>query len=105
MQKTPNARRIERILSSWRPTARLVDAILRRTRRKGRLVERLGSLGLVLLVAIPLPGTGAWTGAIAAILLGVPVRRALVCITIGVLVAGVLVLSASLGAFRLFGVG
>ena len=96
-------RRIERCLGTWRPTARLVAAILERTRRKGRLVERLGSIGLVLLVAIPFPGTGAWTGAIAAVLLGIPFRRALVLITLGVLVAGILVLFASLGAFRLFG--
>lgn len=97
-------RRIERYLGGWRPTARLVAAILERSRRKGKLVERLGSIGLVLLVAVPFPGTGAWTGAIAAVLLGIPFRRALMLIAVGVLVAGVLVLFASLGAFRLFGV-
>jgi uncharacterized membrane protein len=98
-------RRLERLLRTWRPSARLLDALFERTRRKGRRVERFGAVGLVLLVAIPLPGTGAWTGAIAAVLLGVRPRRAFVLIALGVLVAGVLVLFASLGAFALFGVG
>lgn len=96
---------IERVLRGWRPTERLMEAIFARTRRKGRLLDRFGAAGLILLVAIPLPGTGAWTGAIAAILLGVPARRAFLLITIGVLIAGILVLLASLGAFRLFGAG
>jgi uncharacterized membrane protein len=98
-------RRAERLVRRWRPTERLLDAVFARTRRKGRLVERFGAVGLVLLVAIPLPGTGAWTGAIAAVLLGIPARRALRLIALGVLIAGVLVLLASLGAFRLLGVG
>jgi len=97
--------RIERVLRRWRPAERLLDGLFSRTRRKGRLVERLGAIGLVLLVAIPLPGTGAWTGSIAAILLGVPVRRALLLIALGVVIAGLLVLFASLGAFSLLGVG
>ncbi|MGB2982683.1 MAG: small multi-drug export protein [Candidatus Bipolaricaulia bacterium] len=93
----------ERLLRRWRPAERVLDAVFARTRRKGRLVERFGNIGLILLVAIPLPGTGAWTGAIAAVLLGVPARRAFCLITLGVLIAGTLVLFASLGAFRLFG--
>jgi uncharacterized membrane protein len=95
----------ERVFRRWEPTRRLIDALFKRTRRKGRLVERLGSVGLILLVAIPLPGTGAWTGAVASVLLGIPFRRALGLIAMGVLTAGLLVLLASLGAFSLFGVG
>jgi len=92
----------ERVFRRWRPTEQLMNAVFARTRRKGRLVERLGALGLILLVAIPLPGTGAWTGALAAALLGIPIRRSLPLIAVGVLIAGVLVLFASLGAFQLF---
>ena len=90
-------------LRRFGPTRRLLEAVLRRTRRKGRLVERFGSVGLVLLVAVPLPGTGAWTGALAAILLGLPLRRSVVLITLGVLIAGAVVLFASLGAFHFLG--
>jgi len=94
----------ERHLRRWRPTARGIDWILARTRRKSRLITRFGGIGLVLLVAIPLPGTGVWTGAIAAYLVGIPMRRALPLIVLGMLVAAVLVLFASIGAFRLVGV-
>jgi len=95
----------ERLLRRWGPTERIVEAIVSRTRRKGRLVERFGALGLILLVAIPLPGTGAWTGSIAAVLLGLPFRRASWLITLGVLIAGILVLLASVGMLTLFDVG
>ena len=94
---------MENLLMRWTFTQRLLEWIFARSRRKGRWIERLGSLGLVLLVAIPLPGTGAWTGAIAARLLGISNKRALLWISVGVVVAGILVLLASLGAIHLFG--
>ena len=94
---------IENLLMRWTFTQRLLEWIFARSRRKGRWIERLGSLGLVLLVAIPLPGTGAWTGAIAARLLGISNKKALVWITVGVLIAGILVLSVSEAASQLFG--
>ena len=94
---------MENLLMRWPFTQRLLEWIFARSRRKGRWIERLGSLGLVLLVAIPLPGTGAWTGAIASRLLGIPIKKALPWIAVGVVVAGILVLFASLGAFQLFG--
>lgn len=97
-------RTAERVLRRWQLTARLMEHVFARTRRKGKWVDRFGLLGLFLLVAIPLPGTGAWTGAIAAVLLGVPIKRAFAVIALGVLAAGVLVLFASLGAFELLGV-
>ncbi|MFC2082750.1 COG2426 family protein [Candidatus Bipolaricaulota bacterium] len=93
----------ERLLMRWRFSQRLLEWVFARSRRKGKWIERLGSFGLVLLVAIPLPGTGAWTGAIAARLLGIPNKKALVWIAVGVVIAGFLVLFASLGAIRLFG--
>jgi len=81
----------------------LCEKTLERARRKGRWIERWGPIGLVLLVAIPLPGTGAWTGAVVARVLGIGPRRAFPWIAIGVLIAGTLVLFASLGAFHLVG--
>ena len=45
-------------------------------------------LGLIVLVAIPLPGTGAWTGSLAAAFLDMPLRRAIPSIIAGVLLAG-----------------
>lgn len=92
----------EKLLRRWPLTNRLLDWIFARTRRKGRLIERYGALGLVLLVAIPLPATGAWTGAIAAFLFGIPSKRAFPLITAGVLIAGLVVLALTLSGIHLF---
>ncbi|MFH1609277.1 MAG: small multi-drug export protein [Candidatus Bipolaricaulota bacterium] len=70
-------------------------------RQRGRF-ERFGEWALVLLVAIPLPATGAWTGALVATLLGVSPRRALPLIGLGVLLAGAIVLFAALGLIAVF---
>ena len=92
----------ERLLRRWSLLERPLDWVFARTRRKGRLIERYGTIGLVLLVAIPLPATGAWTGAIAAFLFGIPPKRAFPLITVGVLIAGVVVLALTLSGIHLF---
>lgn len=92
---------------------RPVFALLRRSRRLGPLIERLElrahlkgrkvnrykTLGLFVLVAIPLPGTGAWTGALVAAFLDIRMRNALPAIALGVLAAGILVSLVSYSAF------
>jgi uncharacterized membrane protein len=94
----------EELLLRWRASRALLEWVFARTRRKGRLIDRAGPVALVLLVAIPLPGTGAWTGAIAARLFGIPMRKSLPWIGVGVLIAGIVVLLVSLGLFELFGI-
>ncbi len=96
--------RSEKLLYRWTPTTRVTNWVFARTRRKGRLIARYGAIGLILIVAIPLPATGAWTGTIAAFLFGIPLRRAFPLIAAGVLIAGTIVLFAYLGAIRLFGI-
>jgi uncharacterized membrane protein len=75
-----------------------------RTRRK--LENKIGTkaefLALLLLVAIPLPGTGAWTGSILSWLFGIKRRKSYLAIILGVLIAGVIVTLASLGIIALF---
>lgn len=69
-----------------------------RTRHKfSGKYQTLGELALVALVAIPLPMTGAWTGAIASFLFGIPKKRSLVLISLGIVMAGVIVLLSALG--------
>lgn len=92
----------ERQLRRLTPLGRLLDLLFTRTRRKGRLISRYGAIGLILLVAIPLPATGAWTGAIAAFLFGISPKRAFPLIVAGVLIAGIVVLAATLAGFQLF---
>jgi len=74
-----------------------VDRLERRAHLKGRMVRKYRLLGLVLLVAVPLPGTGAWTGALVADVLDIRARTAVPAIALGVLIAGALVSAASCG--------
>ena len=53
--------------------------------------------GLMILVAIPLPGTGAWTGALVAAMLDMQLKRAFPAIAVGVAVAGLIVTIATYG--------
>ena len=66
----------------------VVDALERKAHLKGRKVSKYKYLGLMILVAIPLPGTGAWTGSLAAAFLDMPLRKAIPSIIAGVLIAG-----------------
>ena len=60
-------------------------------------VQKYSFWGLFILVAIPLPGTGAWTGALVASLLDMRLKRALPAIALGVAVAGLIVLLVTYG--------
>ena len=77
-----------------------IDALERRAHLKGRLVRKYRLLGLTLFVAIPLPGTGAWTGALVAAFLNIRLRNALPALTRGVLIAGGLVTLMTMGVIR-----
>ncbi len=83
------------------PFKRAWDALEARVRLKGEAkVQRYGALGLFLFVALPLPGTGAWTGSVLAVVLGVKKRYALPAISAGVITAGALVALASAGVLE-----
>lgn len=69
----------------------LVDKLEHKAHLKGRKVTRYKYLGLMIFVAIPLPGTGGWTGALAAAFLNMPLRKAMPAMSAGVLIAGFLV--------------
>ena len=68
----------------------------RADKRKAR-VERAEFWGLVLFVAIPIPGTGAWTGSLIAALLGIERKQAFLAIALGALGAGIIMTLASYG--------
>jgi len=71
--------------------------------RKSAKLDRYSFWALAVFVGIPLPGTGAWTGALIAALLDMDFKRALLAIFLGVLIAGFLVTVISTGVFA--GVG
>lgn len=81
---------------------RIMRALETRVHNKSGLIIRYRSVGLCLLVAIPLPGTGAWTGAMAAAFLDMPLRSALPAILLGVLIAGLIVLTITYGVITVF---
>ena len=68
----------------------LVDRLEKKAHLKGRKVTKYKYLGLFIFVAIPLPGTGGWTGALVAAFLNMPLRKALSSIFAGVVTAGLI---------------
>jgi len=77
---------------------RFFDWLFSRTRKKhSRRFQRWGTLALITFVAIPLPITGGWTGAVAAFVFGIPYKKALPLIALGILIAGIIVGGLTLG--------
>ena len=73
------------------PLHAFVDRLERRAESKRELVYRYQTLGLLILVAIPLPGTGVWTGALVAALMDLRMKKALPAIFCGVVIAGAII--------------
>ena len=79
-----------------------VSGLERKADKKKEIVERYEFFGLMILVAIPLPGTGAWTGALVAAMMNMRLKRAMPAIIVGVIVAGIIVTTLTYGAGALF---
>ena len=79
----------------------LVTGLEKRAADKSETVEKYAFWGLFILVAIPLPGTGAWTGSLVAAMMDMPMRKAFPAIALGVVGAGIIVAFVTYGAGRL----
>ena len=79
----------------------LITKLEKRAEEKATTVEKYEFWGLFILVAIPLPGTGAWTGALVAAMLDMRLKRALPAIAAGVVAAGAVVGLATMGVITL----
>ena len=79
-----------------------VTSIEERAANKSAVVSRWQMLGLCLLVAIPLPGTGAWTGALVAVLMDMRLKKAIPPIIMGVIIAGLLITGLTYGFIEIF---
>jgi len=75
------------LIGKFRWGRRLTEWLFKRTRNKGKSIERYEELGLAVFVGIPLPGTGAWTGALIAKVFGLNFWKSLFWIFVGVLLA------------------
>lgn len=81
---------------------KITDHIEYKTINKSHRIQRYGVWGLFLFVAIPLPGTGVWTGSLAAVLLDIRFKWAFPAILLGNFVAGIIIFSLSNGIIELF---
>jgi len=89
--------------SAW--FSRIVGRQLTRTHKAfSKKHERYGEVGLVVFVGIPLPFTGVWTGALAALIFGIPFRRSFPLIAVGNAIAGTIVALATAGIFTFAGI-
>ena len=97
---------IRKIFAWMRAHMPKLDGLVLRMEKKAEknraAVEKYAFWGLVILVAIPRPGTGAWTGALVAAMMEMRLKRAFPAIAIGVAIAGVIVSVITYGAQAIF---
>lgn len=97
---------IRKIFELMRKWSKKLDGIVtkleKRAESKSDVVQKYAFWGLFVLVAIPLPGTGAWTGALVAAMLDMRLKRAFPAIVLGVLTAAAIVTFVTYGADKLF---
>ncbi len=85
------------------PSRPVINWLMERTRHRfvGKY-EKYGLLALLIFVVIPGPGSGAWAGSLAAFLFGIPKKKAVVSISIGLFFAAFLVLLVATGVIELW---
>ncbi len=86
----------------WPWMNRVVTKLEQRADQKGDKVRRYGPWGLLIFVAIPAPGTGAWTGALIAALMNMKLKEAVPVILVGVIIAGLIVTGITYGVIHIF---
>ncbi len=88
---------LEKFVRRWEKISRILDKIFERTYKKAdKKVRRWEYFALIFFVAIPLPGTGAWTGSLIAYLFKMRIAKAFIAILIGVLIAGTIITIATM---------
>ncbi len=96
-------RKIFNLLKRLPKVEEIITKLEARSLRKADNVKKYRLLGLLVFVGIPLPGTGAWTGALIADLLDIRIKHSLPVIAAGVFIAGVIISVLSYGLLGLLG--
>ena len=96
-------RRIFKFLKNFKATGGIIEKLEIRSMRKSEKVKRWRNWGLLLFVAIPLPGTGGWTGALIAALLDIRIKTSFPIIALGVLIANLIMSAFSYGLLGALG--
>lgn len=78
-------------MKKWKHFGKIILKMEAKAEKHRGTINKYGIWGLLILVAIPLPGTGAWTGALVAAIMDIRIRRALPVIALGVIIAGIIV--------------
>ena len=96
---------IKKIFALMRKISNKLDKFVTKMENKAfskrDVIDKYGPWGLYLFVAIPLPGTGAWTGSLIAAMLDIPLKKAFPAVALGVISAGIIVSFISYGAAAL----
>lgn len=94
---------VEKWLRNYKTWTNLMDWLFDKTRKRAdEKIRRYETLGLLLFVAIPLPFTGAWTGALIAYLFDLNFTRSIITIFIGVLIAASIMIIITLTVGNIF---
>ncbi len=83
-------------LKKTKRLSKFIYKIENKANSKKDKIEKLKYIGLLLFVGIPMPGTGAWTGTLIAALLGMDKKKSLIYIMLGVILAGIIMITSSL---------
>lgn len=89
-----------KLLSHIKIFKKFFDWWERKALKKKEILEKYGYLGVMLFVAVPLPGSGAWTGCLLAVLLNLDKKKSFVAALAGVLIAAVIMLIFSYGILK-----
>ena len=84
-------RKIFDLMRKSKKLGKIVCKLEHKAEKHRKTIDKYGAWGLLVLVAIPLPGTGGWTGALVAEIMDIKFKKALPIIALGVLIAGFIV--------------
>lgn len=90
-------KKVLELFEKWHVTKKIVTWLEKKVEKNREQIDKYGYLGLTIFVGIPLPGTGAWTGSLIAVMLGMDRKKSFICITLGVLMAAVIMSILSYG--------
>jgi uncharacterized membrane protein len=94
----------EKFLRNYKFWSKIMDWLFERTRKRAdSKIRKYEYIGLILFVAVPLPFTGAWTGALIAYLFDLDFKKSLITIFIGVLIAASIMIAVTLTFGNIFG--
>jgi len=95
---------VEKFLRNYKSWTKIMDWLFEKTRKRAdSKIRKYEYIGLILFVAIPLPFTGAWTGALIAYLFDLKFTKSLFTIFIGVLIAAFIMIVITLTFGNIYG--